>query len=191
LQLFEIPKIVTSKLAEREANLRAGAGLHPEADLLTAFVERVLPERERSTVMKHLATCAACREIVALAQPEEVATGGVLIRARPRVWRGLLLRWGALAACAALAVSVVIFHKKGANQALVAEKRVSEPVPPPPVSRDAEFGDANKPAAEAQLRAEPKSASQPAAPQMGADAVIATYSRAKRPGVPGVPGPRR
>ena len=121
--MFEIPKVVTSKLAEREANLRADAASHPEADLLTAFVERVLPERERSIVMKHLAACAACREIVALAQPEEATTDGVSIRSRARVARGLFLRWGALAACAVLAVSVVIFHKKQPSEALVAVKR--------------------------------------------------------------------
>lgn len=126
--MFEIPKIVTSKLADRDMNSRADAASHPEADLLTAFVEQTLPERERTTVMKHLADCSQCREVIALAQPEEPAAGGVLIRSRPRSSSVLFLRWGALAACAVLAVSLVVFHRKQTGDTMVAEKRASEPM---------------------------------------------------------------
>jgi hypothetical protein len=132
--LFEIPKIVTSKLADRDTNPRADAASHPDADLLTAFAERALPERERSTVMKHLAACSQCRAVVALAQPEEPAAGVVLIRSRPRSSSVLLLRWGALAACAVLAVSLVLFHRKQTGDTLVAEKRASELTSVPAVS---------------------------------------------------------
>jgi len=88
-----VPKIVTDRL-------RAGAVAveHPDADVLTAFSERSLPERESNSVMEHLARCSDCREIVALALPEggpaeEVArqpSGGWL------TWP--VMRWGLVAA---------------------------------------------------------------------------------------------
>jgi Carboxypeptidase regulatory-like domain len=43
-------------------------GLHPGADTLSAFVEGVLPEHERLACLGHFAECAACREVVYLAQ---------------------------------------------------------------------------------------------------------------------------
>jgi len=43
-------------------------GLHPDADLLSAFAEGVLPEHERLRCTEHLAECALCREIAFLAQ---------------------------------------------------------------------------------------------------------------------------
>jgi len=189
--LFEIPKVVTSKLAEREANLLADAASHPEADLLTAFVERVLPERERSIVMKHLAVCAACREIIAFAQPEEATPGDVLISSRPRVSRGLFFRWGALAACAVLAVSVVL-HNKQRSADVVAEKRVSEPMSAPSVSSETTLANVNKsaPAVAAEPRLGGRFAKQPATmPRKDADAAMGAYSRTKRPSVSSVHGP--
>lgn len=51
-------------------------GLHPDADLLNAFIEGVLPEHERSECLAHLADCPRCREIVYLAQ-EPVAPAPV------------------------------------------------------------------------------------------------------------------
>src|SRR5258708_53975 len=92
-KLPELPNVVIRKLAERE--LHRGAS-HPDADLLTAFVERALPDRERGTVLTHLAACAPCREIVALAQPAEIDTSTVLATNPSRSL--FLLRWGALAA---------------------------------------------------------------------------------------------
>ncbi len=187
--MFEMPKIVTNRLAEREA--RADAASHPEADLLTAFVEQTLPDPERNIVMKHLAVCAACREVVALAQPEEATTGGVLIRARPQGSRGLFLRWGALAACAVLAVTLAVLHKRQPSEALVAEKRVSPPMSSPAASEpNLEDTDKSASTVGGELRTERKFAVQPAVPpRLGADASIAAYSRARRPVVPFAHGP--
>ncbi|MBL8219149.1 MAG: carboxypeptidase regulatory-like domain-containing protein [Bryobacterales bacterium] len=42
--------------------------LHPDADLLSAFAEGVLPEHERMRCVEHLAECTRCREIVFQAQ---------------------------------------------------------------------------------------------------------------------------
>ena len=103
----ELPKIVVNKLGSGPPPSRAA---HPDPDLLTAFMERALPERERSDVMEHLAACAPCREVLALAQPE-VAESSLVFLPKPMVSRGFLLRWGALAACAVLAVTLVVRHQ--------------------------------------------------------------------------------
>ncbi|MGA3045556.1 MAG: zf-HC2 domain-containing protein [Terracidiphilus sp.] len=42
-------------------------GPHPDSDLLTAFAEGTLLERERQEVFAHLATCADCRELLSAA----------------------------------------------------------------------------------------------------------------------------
>ena len=60
-----VPKIVRDRL-----QAAAPAVNHPDADLLTAFAERSLPEHERTVVLEHLARCGDCRDIVALALPE-------------------------------------------------------------------------------------------------------------------------
>ena len=50
--------------------------LHPDAELLNAFAERALGERERDQVLIHLAACRRCRQVVTLAHqavgPEHV-----------------------------------------------------------------------------------------------------------------------
>ena len=43
------------------------AGRHPDADMLAAFAEGSLLERERNEVLAHLAICMECREVLSLA----------------------------------------------------------------------------------------------------------------------------
>jgi hypothetical protein len=43
------------------------AGPHPDSDLLTAFAEGTLLERERQNIFAHLARCADCRELLSAA----------------------------------------------------------------------------------------------------------------------------
>ena len=64
----QLPKIVQQRLSAADK-----AGVHPDPDLLTAFAERSLNERERVQVLQHLGGCADCRNIVSLAMPEDVA----------------------------------------------------------------------------------------------------------------------
>ena len=66
------------KLPENRGEAAAaadGGGVHPDADLLTAFSEQLLTGREREGVVEHLARCGDCREVVAFALPamEEAA----------------------------------------------------------------------------------------------------------------------
>lgn len=49
------------------------ASQHPDADLLTAYVEELLPAHEHDHVVQHLSLCSQCREVVALTTPEMVA----------------------------------------------------------------------------------------------------------------------
>ncbi len=88
---------------------------HPDADTLTAFAERSLPNLERSVVMEHVARCGECREVLALALPEiEEVVVPVPVR---RPWLGIpALRWGAIAASLIVVVSVGIVryrHERG------------------------------------------------------------------------------
>ena len=46
---------------------------HPDADILTAYVEELLPAPERDEVVRHLSLCSQCREVVSLTLPEAVA----------------------------------------------------------------------------------------------------------------------
>jgi Carboxypeptidase regulatory-like domain/Putative zinc-finger len=88
-----VPKIVRERL-----KAVAPAVNHPDADLLTAFAERSLPDRERNVVLEHLARCGDCRDIVALALPESEPVQTVL-RPSPGGWLTWpSLRWGFVAA---------------------------------------------------------------------------------------------
>jgi hypothetical protein len=146
--LPELPNIVTRRLAERE--LRPDAP-HPDVDLLTAFAEKALPERDRGAVMNHLADCSRCREMVALAQPTEALADSVVVPRRSP--SGLFfLRWGALAVCAVLAVSFAVLYKhQPVEKQLEAKNQVSAPMleqkSEPLPSAKVEFGDKGKDAA--------------------------------------------
>lgn len=92
-----------------------GEVAHLDADLLTAFAEQALPARERDQVLAHLAKCADCRKVTALAgaavaEPELVSAtvAGKPVAGRARgFWSLRPLRWTAAAATAAVVLSAV------------------------------------------------------------------------------------
>ena len=97
---------------------------HPDADMLTAYMEHALAPAESKTVVAHLAVCEPCREVVVLsqalmAQPE---TQAVLTPAPVARWRRLLTPvFGAAAAVVAMAViAFMVFQlpQKNSQQAL-------------------------------------------------------------------------
>lgn len=91
--MTDVPKIVRERL-------KAGVATdtHPDANVLTAFTERSLPESERVFVLQHLARCGQCREIMSLALPED-ASIPVLAPARSGGWLAWpTLRWAFVAA---------------------------------------------------------------------------------------------
>ena len=55
----QLPKIVQQRLQGPPK-----PGVHPDPDLLAAFAEKSLNDRERAHVLQHLADCADCRDVV-------------------------------------------------------------------------------------------------------------------------------
>ena len=132
----QLPKIV-----QRRLQGTPNPDVHPDPDLLTAFVEKSLSDGERSQVLRHLAECADCRDVISLALPElEAARSPELQRSRWLSWP--VLRWGALTACIVVVSAAVTFRhdRRSANEPFSAEKVPAAPatstfsgsVPKPP-----------------------------------------------------------
>ena len=135
--MSEIPKLVTDRLR------RSVVTTHPDADVLAAFAEKSLSDRERAPVLAHLAICADCREVVAVAtlaelepvsanvvQGEETAPG--------RSWfRWPVLRWGAAAACVVVVGAAVLYNTGSMQKRAMTvsdaepELRAAQSSPPP------------------------------------------------------------
>lgn len=81
-------------------------GLHPDPDTLSAFIEGVLPEPERLTCMAHFADCAACREVVYLAQEPEAPSPDPVVE-KVTWWKRFLKPIPALGAAAVAGVLVL------------------------------------------------------------------------------------
>jgi hypothetical protein len=130
----QLPKIV-----QRGLQGTPKPGVHPDPDLLTAFVEKSLNDRERSQVLQHLADCADCRDVMALATPETESTSSPgAERSRWLSWpvlRWPTLRWGALAACVVVVSAAVTLHYEGRQ---TGETSVAKNTPAAPVGLTAE-----------------------------------------------------
>jgi hypothetical protein len=97
-------------------NANSKLDVHPDAEILNAFAEQVLDERERGKIVAHLAGCSRCRQVVYLAQDAaaekvpSVFTPAVRLEGRReswfRSWRFALVSVAALAAIVALAYIV-------------------------------------------------------------------------------------
>jgi hypothetical protein len=119
-----VPKIVRDRL-----QAAAPAVNHPDAELLTAFAERSLPDRERAVVLEHLARCGDCREIVVLALPdtEPVQT---TIRPSPNRWfTWPALRWGIVTAGVVTVVSLAILQFQRRAQHATTATALKQPAP--------------------------------------------------------------
>lgn len=141
----DVPKIVTDRL-------RAAVPLvnHPDADVLTAFSEQSLLDRERAVVLEHLAHCGDCREIVALALPTIEAAQATFhpIPSRRIGWPALRWAFIAVGVFAIASLGVVQYRRESARSApmanmvrpqAIAEKAKNEaPAAPvaPPVASD-------------------------------------------------------
>ena len=100
-----------------ERSLRAAArrgrpgGVHPDASLLAAYVDRGLGDTERSELEAHVADCEECMERLAL-------LGSVNVPDEPEVpsfeWspRQLLSRWGWLVPVATVVVLVAVWERQ-------------------------------------------------------------------------------
>jgi len=114
-----VPKIVRARF---ERPTPATAEPHPDADLLTAFAEHSLADRERDQVLEHLARCADCREVVVLALPatEAAALAGSGSPARIGWFSLPVLRWGVVAALAVTSVGLLEYRQRLQEKTLVA-----------------------------------------------------------------------
>ncbi len=104
---------------------------HPDADLLTAFAEQRLAKKERSQVAGHLAMCAECREVVALALLAKPEGEPVTPEAR-RAPRLLWPAWGWRAAVVGVSTVVICFAlyramPPGLHQTTISEKKTAPP----------------------------------------------------------------
>jgi hypothetical protein len=123
----DVPKIVVKRLQS------AAAGSHPDADLLTAFAEKSLSGRERESVLRHLARCGECREVVALALPA-TETAELVRTGSTRTWFSWpVLRWGVVTAGIVFVTSVGVLqyrqhHQEKASTSLMARNQVADTV---------------------------------------------------------------
>jgi len=145
--MAELPKIVVQRL-RRNTNLQS----HPDADLINAFVEDVLNQRERNQVLEHLSACQDCREIVALSLPEHVHSNIGLTRSATASWMSWpVLRWAGVAACVVIVGTAVTLHyeSRSKSRELVAVERgevvnLDKKVAPPALPAAQEIAEAKQ-----------------------------------------------
>src|ERR1043166_2094150 len=133
-----VPKIVRERL--RIADVAVD---HPDAEVLTAFAERSLPQVERGTVLEHLAHCGECREIVALALPPMEAAEIPMAPSRRRRFTWPALRWGFAVAGVVVIITLAVVqrHTTGMMAYKAAQPAVNEarnqPLPATPAPEPA------------------------------------------------------
>jgi len=120
-----VPKIVRNRLQAAPAPVN-----HPDADLLTAFAERSLPDRERTVVLEHLARCGDCRHIVALSLPEVESVQATVRPSHSGWFTWPVLRWGFVAAgvVAVASVGVLQFQRRTQHATTASALEQSAPV---------------------------------------------------------------
>jgi hypothetical protein len=153
-------------LAARLAAKPEQEEVHTEADLLTAFAEARLGRGERKRVLAHLAVCAECREVVALA-----SSARSVERAAPetgiRWWN---VRWTAALAAACL-VGLVVWRSNsvppavGKTAVVTGGATMEKPPQPPRSAPKVETPKPDKrPAVVARRKAQPQFTMQRAVP---------------------------
>jgi Photosynthesis system II assembly factor YCF48 len=106
--MTEIPKIVRQRL-RTNTNLAD----HPEPNLLNAFAEQTLAEREQVQILQHLSQCVNCREIVALSTAQPYMADAVSLAPAHAGWLSCpTLRWVGAAACIVVIGAAVTIHQK-------------------------------------------------------------------------------
>jgi hypothetical protein len=143
-----IPKLA----AERLKAISVPPGDHPGPEMLAAFAEKALTERERSQVIQHLAVCTECRQVVVLAQPE-------LLPATAPGWRksvwlaSAALRWGTAVAFVVIVGAVVMLREPrtaefSTRSAVTEPRSVNEPASAPGTTTAPGSPEPSKPSSE-------------------------------------------
>jgi len=130
-----IPKIV-----EQQLHAMATVKDHPDANLLSAFVEKSLVQDEQLRLLEHLSRCTSCREIVSVTATQPgIASAVSLAPARAGWLSWPVLRWGAAVACVVVVGTVVTLRQQHeslqidatiAEQKAELEKQISPPSSP-------------------------------------------------------------
>lgn len=180
--MAELPKIVKSRLAQQGS---ADHAAHPDANLLAAFAEQTLLERERAAVSAHLAQCADCRESLALAAAQEPVVLPVGHRVAGSTKRHWLLewRWVGAAAVASCVIAVALQYRV---QPPLLEKTNYSVAPPSGVAQTPQEQLAQQIAAAAKLKVEhlkkaPQLPPPPAPAQEQSPPVVMTQLEARMP----------
>jgi hypothetical protein len=119
----DVPNIVRERL-----KAATPASSHIDADVLVAFAEKSLLDRERSIVIEHLARCGECRDVLALAVPETEAVAPRTLPTRSGWLTWPVLRWGFIAAgIIAIASLGVVQYQRHLTQVALVAKDVSGP----------------------------------------------------------------
>lgn len=160
--MVEIPKIVSQRLHATEP-----PRVHPDSDLITAFVEKSLGNRERVQVLEHLSLCASCREIVSLSAAQPDIAGAVSAAASPGWLSWPVLRWGVAMACVVVVGAAVTLRHKQEGPGIA------------PTLAEV------KPAADVQIQAPASTFARKAASPQLADREAKTAVMAKQAGQPG------
>ncbi|HLV89280.1 MAG TPA: hypothetical protein VKV39_20010 [Candidatus Sulfotelmatobacter sp.] len=118
-----LPQIVRQRL-----QAGGSTSAHPDADVLTAFAERSLSVRERTSVMAHISRCSDCRDVIALALPEAESAAVAAVSSHGWQIGWPVFRWGfALAGVAVLAIGVLQYQQHS-RHSMVAQREASEPM---------------------------------------------------------------
>ncbi len=126
--MAEIPKIVRERL--KAAGVSAVD--HPDPDTLTAFAQRALSDRERQSVLEHLAGCGECREVLALALPPSGEAPLLVAHSRSHWLAWPVLRWGFAVAGVVLVGSLgIVQYERHSRESVASSKApaVSEAKP--------------------------------------------------------------
>ena len=160
----QLPKIVRERLQASQS------GAHPDPDLLAAFSEQSLTQRERTQILEHLSRCGECREVISLATPEPALSSKSHPVPSVSGWlRWPVLRWGALAACVVVVGAVGLLYR---------ERTLHPQVQPMTDTRSVVMTDLQKPA-EAEKPREPSGRATPATRAERRDTLRAALPRIK------------
>lgn len=101
------------------------AGMHPDADQLSMFVEGATTTRERERMLAHLGECGQCRKAVFLMQPHKETQAAMATPVKGSLWRRLLPVALPVAALACAVVAVLIYLRPGGSAHEVLQQNAS------------------------------------------------------------------
>jgi len=125
--MTDVSKLVRTRLKAKDP------AEHPDANVLSAFLEQSLPDVERGPVLAHLARCSDCREVVALAHPA-VEAQAVPATVAENQWRLPGLRWAAVVACFLVVGAAVLLRDRSPQVAMQTDADVTVPSAPAPAT---------------------------------------------------------